>query len=92
MEIKASAGELTAACTVNVLTDRELVLNQSELTLKKGARAKLTVVSGAEDDQVIWSSADQNVAVVDEEGIVSAQGGGETVITAQAAKQASSAR
>ncbi len=84
VEIKASAGELTAACTVNVLTDRELVLNQSELTLKKGARAKLTVVSGAEDDQVIWSSADQNVAVVDEEGIVSAQGGGETVITAQA--------
>lgn len=84
VEIRASAGELTAVCTVNVLTDRELILNQNELTLKKGARARLAVVSGAGDDKVIWSSANQDVAVVDEEGIVSAQGGGETVITAQA--------
>lgn len=83
-EITATAGDKTASCSVKVLTDRELVLNQTELTMKKGTRAKLDVVSGAGDDKVLWSSSNPEVAVVSEDGIVSAQGGGEAVITAQA--------
>lgn len=83
-EITATAGDKTASCSVKVLTDRELVLNQTELTMKKGTRAKLDVVSGAGDDKVLWNSSNPEVAVVSEDGIVSAQGGGEAVITAQA--------
>ncbi|MDE6606911.1 MAG: Ig-like domain-containing protein, partial [Lachnospiraceae bacterium] len=84
VEITAAAGDKTASCSVKVLTDRVLVLNQTELTMKKGTRAKLEAVSGAGDDKVLWSSSNPDVAVVGEDGIVSAQGGGEAVITAQA--------
>jgi len=83
-EITAAVQGKTASCTVNVLTDRELVLNQTELTMKKGTRAKLTVVSGADDDKILWSSSNPDVADVSEDGIISAQGGGKAVITAQA--------
>lgn len=62
-----------------------VTLSQTSLHLILGEEERLTAVVGPEsilDDTVVWSSADEKVAEVDETGLVKAVGAGVTKITA----------
>lgn len=62
-------------------------LNKSSVTLVKGASTTLTATVApdtATDKTVTWSTLDATVATVDENGNVTAVGGGSTTITAAA--------
>lgn len=60
-------------------------LNRTELALDRGATVSLVAtVTPKGADQVTWSSANPAVAEVSSEGVVTATGAGETVITAKA--------
>ncbi|MCI8482995.1 MAG: S8 family serine peptidase [Lachnospiraceae bacterium] len=62
-----------------------VTLSQTSLHLTLGEEERLIAAVGPEsilDDTVVWSSADENVAAVDETGVVKAVGAGVTKITA----------
>ena len=60
-------------------------LNRTELSLNRGAsEALVATVTPKGAAQVSWSSADPSVATVSAEGLVTATGAGETIITAKA--------
>ena len=63
-----------------------VTLSESSLVLNAGETAQLTaaVVPEATTDGLVWSSADESVATVDENGLVTAVGPGRTVISATA--------
>lgn len=63
-----------------------VTLSESSLVLDAGETAQLTaaVVPEATTDKLVWSSADESVATVDENGLVTAVGPGRTVISAAA--------
>ncbi|HIS67580.1 MAG TPA: Ig domain-containing protein, partial [Candidatus Scatomorpha merdipullorum] len=63
-----------------------VTLSESSLVLDVGETAQLTaaVVPEATTDKLVWSSADESVATVDANGLVTAVGPGRTVITAAA--------
>ena len=64
----------------------DVTLSESSLVLNAGETAQLTaaVVPEATTDKLVWSSADESVATVDANGLVTAVGPGRTVITAAA--------
>lgn len=66
----------------------EIRLNVNELELKEGESAALTAQvlpeNTTEDKTVVWSSSDEKIVTVDEEGMVAALKEGEAVITAKA--------
>ncbi|MBD5407331.1 MAG: leucine-rich repeat protein [Treponema sp.] len=89
--ITAQAGDKTATCTVTVkssLTAVENVsLNTTTLTIEPGATMMLTATvtpSNADDKTVKWSSSNNVIAMVDNNGTVSAHAEGTATITAQA--------
>ncbi|MDE5829990.1 MAG: leucine-rich repeat protein [Duncaniella sp.] len=75
-------------CELTVIAEPETVtLNTTELTIHLGANDKLTAAvspEDADDKTISWSSADEEVAVVDEDGMVTAVAVGETIVTATA--------
>lgn len=82
-------GNYSASCEVTVeigtIYVTGITLDQSDINLIPGESARLTATvspSDATDMSVIWSSANENVATVDNTGNVTAVGKGETVITA----------
>ena len=86
--ITAKAGSLTATCQVTVTAEvTSISLNKSSLTLKKGEFETLTATvlpDDAADKTVTWSSSDNSVASVDQDGKVVALKGGNAIITAKA--------
>ena len=79
--------EVSATCVVTVTPKlaESISLNETELTLERTATAQLTATvlpETADDRSVTWSSGNTAVAKVDEYGMVTAVGLGETVITA----------
>ena len=87
----AAADEsFTAACSIKVLTAiTEVALDKTEATLAEGETIKLTATvkpEDAYDKTVFWSSSDESVAAVDQEGSVTAVREGEAVITVSAAE------
>ena len=64
----------------------DVTLSESSLVLDVGETAQLTaaVVPEGTTDKLVWSSADESVATVDANGLVTAVGPGRTVITAAA--------
>ncbi|MBD5369380.1 MAG: leucine-rich repeat protein [Bacteroides sp.] len=73
--------------TVLPIPVKEITLNSTEFTIHLGATDKLTATISPEDaaDKTItWSSANEEVATVDEEGTVTAVTVGETIVTATA--------
>ena len=61
-------------------------INKTELTLIKGDAEQLTATvypMDAKDTNVYWTSANRNIATVDNDGNVTGIAGGETVITAR---------
>ncbi|MDE6049967.1 MAG: Ig-like domain-containing protein, partial [Paramuribaculum sp.] len=84
-----TANGLTTSCTVTVLTHiiyaESISLNLPEEDLTEGEDVQLTATvypENATDKSVAWTSADETVATVDENGKVTALKPGETVITA----------
>lgn len=78
---------VSATCVVTVTPKlaESISLNETELTLERTATAQLTATvlpETADDRSVTWSSGNTAVAKVDEYGMVTAVGLGETVITA----------
>ena len=62
-----------------------ITLSSESLTLIKGGSAKLDATVGPDtllDDSVTWLSLDESVATIDENGVVTAVGAGETVVGA----------
>ena len=87
--IKVTVGSVTVSCKVTVYQPvTSISLNQTSLTLEAAQTCKLVAYvnpSNAENRDVIWSSSDNSVALVDENGIVTAKTKGSAVITATAA-------
>ena len=89
--ITATAGDKSATCDVTVkvpfIPVEELILDKTSLELIKGDTEIITATvkpDNATEKKVTWSSSDEKIATVDENGKVTATGAGETVITATA--------
>lgn len=93
--IKATVGELSAECTLTVVKEENpsepevvpatgITISENEKTVKVGDQFTLEalVEPANSTESVIWTSSDENVAAVTEEGNVNALNTGETVITA----------
>ena len=85
--ITAACGEKSATCkvTVNPILAESIALDRTELVLTIGATDKLTATVLPEDvtdKTVTWTSSDESIATVDEDGNVTAIAEGEAVITA----------
>lgn len=86
--ITAKAGDLTAECEVTVKVPLTgISLNNSKIELVKGKTEQLNVIFNEEDttdDKTItWTSLNENVATVDENGNITARGSGTATIQAQ---------
>ena len=81
-------GSFTASCEVTVevpVTDIELDKNQAEMRVGDTLQLNATVLpENATNKEVRWHSSDSNVATVDENGLVTAVGGGDVIINATA--------
>ena len=84
--ITATAGKVSAACEVTVTVPAKGISLIESITLEKGAEKTLTATVDPENstDKVVWSSSDNTVATVDENGKVTAKAVGEATITATA--------
>ena len=85
--ITAACGEKSATCkvTVNPILAESIALDRAELVLTIGATDKLTATVLPEDvtdKTVTWSSSDDTIVKVDEEGNIQALALGEATITA----------
>ena len=84
--ITASCGPASAVCVVTVLSPAtDIQLNYSEYSLFETMVFDLiaNVTPANTTDHIEWSSSDESIAVVNENGIVSALNAGETIITAK---------
>lgn len=85
--ITVSVGSITATCkiTVNPTKLEGISFDQAEKTLKEGESFVLTPVftpENASNKKVIWTSSNQSIATVDQEGKVSTHSFGECIIKA----------
>lgn len=89
VRVTTEDGQFKAHCTVYVINTaplvKEIELNETELTLAVGETFQLTAdikPSYANNKNVVWSSKNEQVATVDETGLVTAIAGGGTRIFA----------
>lgn len=87
--LTAKCGDFTAKCNVTVVPKpvpaESITLSATELTLEEGETATLTATVAPEeatDKSVVWTSSNEVVATVSEEGEVVALAEGTAVITA----------
>ncbi|MBR2883923.1 MAG: Ig-like domain-containing protein [Clostridia bacterium] len=74
-----------ANCTIYVYgRASSLSLSESEIDLKRGASRELKAIQSPElaDEIVVWSSNNENIATVNQNGVVTAKGKGSTTIYA----------
>ena len=87
--IRVTVGNVSASCKVTVKQPvTSVYLNRSSLTLEGGETFTLTASvypSNADNKNVEWSSSDEKVTTVDQNGLVTAVGKGSATITAAAA-------
>ncbi len=82
--VEASPGEYTAICTIVVGKKAQSIsLRPTELMMYKGESAQLDFSVSPSDatSRIYWSSSDENVAIVNSGGTVTAVGGGSATIT-----------
>ena len=92
--ITAEAGGKSATCSVTVkkqvIAVTSVTLNKTTLTLEKGQSETLVATvlpNGATDKKITWSSSDDSIAKVDQNGKVTAQNGGNATVTAKAGEK-----
>ena len=85
--VTTADGGLTASCTVNVTQKivpvTGIKLNYNELELSVGGSESLVATvlpTNATNKEVIWSSTNEAVVTVDENGLVNAVGAGDAII------------
>ncbi len=79
-------GKTSLSVNIEKQDTESVSINKAELALKPGESEQLTATvspANATFKDVIWSSSDEDVAVVDEKGNVQAIGNGEATITAE---------
>ena len=72
----------------NITVEYTVSLNQTELELKKGETSALTAAvtpEDAENTEVVWSSSDESVVTVNDQGVVTAVAPGSATVTASCA-------
>ena len=89
--ISANSGEQSAEClvTVKLIPVSSVTLDNTSLKLKVGKTARLTATvmpDNATDKAITWTSSDESIATVSEEGLVTAQKRGKVTITAQSSQ------
>ncbi len=80
----------TATCEVTVYAPAKgITLDPTEMTLEKGTTGTITATIDPVDttDELVWSSADESIATVDDRGVVTAVAPGTAVITARCGEQ-----
>ena len=81
-------GGFTDTCHVEVISSiREIILDQTELTLNAGENAQLKATikpAEATYPDLVWTSSDETVATVNQSGNISALKRGECTVTAKA--------
>ena len=87
--IKASVGELEVTCKIDVKVPLEgIELNKETTEILRRQEEKLQVALNPEDatyeGSLIWTSSDETVATVDENGVITAVKAGTAVITVKA--------
>ena len=97
--ITAEAAGTTATCTVTVskrpVAVSGIKLDKSRVTLKQGAKIALTATvepADATNKSVTWTTSDEAVAKVNEEGVVTAVAEGTATITATAGEYSAKCR
>lgn len=90
--ITATAGEKTAFCTVTVLAIEveSVTVEPSTIEIMRGETAELTATvlpENAEIKTVIWSSSDEEIVTVDENGVITAVSTGSASVMAEAGNQ-----
>lgn len=87
--ITAKVGEYTATCKVTVVyvSLESITLNKSEISLFVGETNNLNVIynptNTSVDKTVVWSSSNENIVSVLDDGTIVANDAGEATITAQ---------
>lgn len=85
MITNSRTGEIVNASMVSISSDGNITLDKNSMTLHPEETAQLTATihgDNAEGETITWSSSDENVATVDNTGLVTAIGLGNAVITA----------
>ena len=84
--VSTEEGEKTATAIVKVVTAvEEIVINEQNVTGKTGESVRLTYIikpEEAAEATLIWTSSDESIATVNEDGIVSGVSNGTVTITA----------
>lgn len=88
VSVKAAAGGQEAVCEVTVsgIPVESITLSQTTLQLNIGNTVRLTATvlpENATDKSLVWSSSEQDIVTVDNEGNVTAVAEGNAVITAR---------
>lgn len=91
-DITAVCGSFSVKCaTVNVTTSLNgIKLNQESVILNNGGETKLVATKdpqdASQDINVMWSSSNESIATISQDGTVKAVGNGDAVITATVPK------
>ena len=84
--ITATGSRASVSCTVNISVPAEsIILNSTELQLTVGGAGQLAAVvmpENASDKNVLWSSSDESIVAVGQDGTVSAVSTGTAAVTA----------
>lgn len=78
---------ISASCTINVVKlVSGIVLSESEMSLNEGSTAQLTAIVSADanNPSILWTSSNETVATVSQDGKVTAIAKGVAIITAKA--------
>ena len=90
-ETEAPTEEATEAPTeapAQQLKDVELGVKNADLTFRSGGQqATIKLTCKLDNDEVTWTSADESVATVDKDGVITRVGAGKTTITGQYGEQ-----
>mgnify|MGYP002613915645 CR=1 FL=1 len=86
--VKSTDGSnISVSCTINVVKlVSEIILNETELILNEGATSQLTAILSADanNPSLVWTSSNEDVATVSQDGLVTAISKGSAIITAKA--------
>lgn len=87
VKVSLTNNKVTSECVIQVLerTVDKIELDKEEVNLTKGNTITLTSIitpNNLYDKKITWTSSDSNIATVDENGMITAVGNGNTEITA----------